>query len=250
MAGSRLAGKTAFVTAAGAGIGRAIALAFVKEGASVLAADIDATSLADLDAEGLATVVLDATDAGSVTRAVADHGSFDVLVNAVGYVHNGTILDCSPQDWRRSYAINVDTMYNTIRAVLPGMIAAGGGTIVNIASAASSLKGFPNRAAYGASKGAVIGLTKAVAVDFISRGIRCNAICPGTVDSPSLKARIAELGRTMGGEDAARASFVARQPMGRLGTPEEIASMAVYLASDESSYATGQAFILDGGILA
>ena len=247
MAG-RLDGETALITAAGAGIGRAIARAFAAEGARVLATDIDAGALSSLaDVE---TAVLDATDAGAVA-ALCEGRGFSVLVNAVGWVHHGTILDCAPEDWRRSFTVNVDTMYHTIRAVLPAMIAAGHGSIVNIASAASSLKGFPNRAAYGATKAAVIGLTKAVAVDHIRDGIRCNAICPGTVESPSLEARIAELGRTMeGGTEAARAAFIARQPMGRLGTPEEIAALAVHLAGRESAYTTGQAHVIDGGTLA
>jgi len=244
----RLAGEKALVTAAGAGIGRAIARAFAAEGARVLATDIDEQALATLDADE--TAMLDATDAGAVA-AFCEGRDFSVLVNAVGWVHHGTVLDCTPGDWRRSFSINVDTMYNAIRAVLPGMIAAGRGSIVNIASAASSLKGFPNRAAYGASKAAVIGLTRAVAVDHIREGIRCNAICPGTVESPSLEARIAELGQSMqGGVEAARAAFIARQPMGRLGTPEEIAALAVHLAGAESAYTTGQAHVIDGGTLA
>ncbi|WP_155889394.1 SDR family oxidoreductase [Cucumibacter marinus] len=250
MSSERLSGLNALVTAAGNGIGKAVALRFAREGAKVVAVDIDGGALDGLGQPGIAPLVLDATDPEAVDAAVRAHGPFDVLVNGVGYVHHGTVLDCGPDEWRRSFALNVDTMYNTLRAVLPGMIERGGGSVINIASAASSLKGFPNRAAYGATKAAVIGLTKAVAVDHISQGVRCNAICPGTVESPSLAARMKELGRQMGGEDEARKAFVARQPMGRLGTPEEIAAMAVYLASPEASFTTGQALIIDGGILA
>lgn len=245
----RLSGKKALVTAAGAGIGKAIAEAFAVEGAIVVATDINEQALASVAGEGIRTELLDATDADAVAALVERSGPYDVLVNGVGIVHHGTILDCEPDDWHAAFRINVDTMFVTIRAVLPGMLEAGGGSIVNIASVASSQKGFPNRAAYGASKGAVIGLTKAVAADYVTKNIRCNAICPGTVDSPSLQQRIAELGQTMGGEEEARKAFVARQPMGRLGTAEEMAAIAVYLASDESAYATAQTFTIDGGIL-
>jgi 2-keto-3-deoxy-L-fuconate dehydrogenase len=248
-AGGRMAGQRALVTAAGAGIGLAIAEAFAREGAGVLATDIDEAALASLPAAA-GRARLDATDPQAIGACVAAEGPFDVLVNCVGWVHHGTVLDAAPEDWRRSFGLNVDTMYHTIRAVLPGMIERGKGSIVNIASVASSLKGFPNRAAYGATKAAVIGLTKAVAVDHVAQGIRCNAICPGTIESPSLEARIEALGRAAGGAEAARAAFVARQPMGRIGTAAEIASLAVWLGSDESSYATGQAFVVDGGTLA
>lgn len=247
---SRLSGKRALVTAAGAGIGRAIAEAFAREGAQVLATDIDAKALATLHSDAIDVATLDASDANAITSLVAQKEAFDILVNGVGYVHHGTILDCGPDEWRKSFSINVDTMFNTIRAILPGMIERGGGSIVNIASVASSLKGFPNRAAYGATKAAVIGLTKAVAVDHVSLAVRCNAICPGTVDSPSLRQRVEELGKTMGGTENAMNAFVERQPMGRLGTVKEIASMAVFLGGDEAAYTTGQAFVVDGGILA
>lgn len=246
----RLEGRRALVTAAGAGIGRAIAVQFAAEGAEVVAADIDSRALAELTEDAIMTVAVDATDPDAVADVVARLGPFDTLVNGVGWVHHGTILDCSVQDWRRSFEINVDAMYHAIRAVLPTMIENAEGAIVNISSAASSLKGFPNRAAYGATKAAVIGLTKAVAVDFMTDGIRCNAICPGTIDTPSLAQRIEELSKTMGGTDAARNAFVARQPMGRLGLPEEIAAIATYLAGPESAYTTGQAFVIDGGTLA
>lgn len=245
----RLDKKRALVTAAGAGIGKAIAEAYWREGADVIATDIDGTSLGELENQGIATQVLDAADPKAVADMVSQMGPVNILMNGVGIVPHGNILDSSYAEWRNAFTLNVDTMFHTIRAILPGMLAGNGGAIVNIASVASSLKGFPNRAAYGASKAAVIGLTKSVATDYVTKNIRCNAICPGTVESPSLNQRIAELGAQIGSEEEARKSFVARQPMGRLGTPEEIAAIAVYLASDEASYTTGQAFILDGGIL-
>jgi 2-keto-3-deoxy-L-fuconate dehydrogenase len=242
---NRLAGKTALVTAAGAGIGRATAKAFAAEGARVLASDIDATALASLkdEAPELDTVILDVRSDSAVTGLFA--GSFEphVLFNCAGFVHHGTILDCAPADWAFSFDLNVTAMYRVIRAALPGMLARGGGSIVNTASVVSSVRGAANRCAYGASKAAVIGLTKSVAQDFITQGIRCNAICPGTVQSPSLEGRIA----AMADPAAARAAFIARQPMGRLGQPQEIAALAVYLASDESSFTTGTAQVIDGG---
>ncbi len=241
----RLDGKRALVTGAGQGIGRAIVQAFLHEGAATTAVDISPEGLRGLD--GAATAVLDVRD-GEALAAVAADGGFDVLVNAVGFVHAGTILECDDDAWARSFDLNVTPMFRLIRAVLPGMLAANGGSIVNIASMASSLKGVPGRCAYGASKAAVIGLTKSVAADFVARGIRCNAICPGTVESPSLRQRMAAMAEARGiTPEAAEASFLARQPGGRLGRPEEIAALAVYLASDESGFTTGTAQVIDGG---
>jgi len=245
-----LTGKRIFVTAAAAGIGRAIAETAERQGAEVLATDIDTVSLAAIEGGSLGVATLDVTDPEAVAALFAGEEPFDGIVNAAGFVHHGTILDCTPQDWRRSFAINVDSMYHVLSAALPGMIARGGGSIVNIASVASSLKGIPNRFVYGASKAAVIGLTKAIAADFVGKGIRCNAICPGTIESPSLESRIRALGETAGGYEAARKAFVDRQPMGRLGTPQEVANLAVYLLSDASAFTTGQAHVIDGGILA
>jgi 2-keto-3-deoxy-L-fuconate dehydrogenase len=241
----RLQNKTALVTAAGAGIGRAVALALAREGAQVTAADIDEAALAQLR-EGnpsLRTEALDVTDRQAIEALRTRGPRFDVIVNAVGYVHHGTILDCDEGAWSRSVELNLTSMYRVIRAWLPDMVAAGGGSIVNIASVASSVRGVPNRFVYGATKAGVIGLTKAVAADFVSQGVRCNAICPGTVDSPSLTQRL----RDTGDEAAARAAFVARQPMGRIGKPEEIAALAVYLASDEAAFTTGTIHVIDGG---
>jgi 2-keto-3-deoxy-L-fuconate dehydrogenase len=251
----RLAGKTAFVTAAGAGIGRASALAFAREGARVIATDLNPTLLASLaaDAAGLPldTQVLDVLQPEAIRAAAARHAGVNVLFNAAGFVHHGTVLDCTEEQWSFAFDLNVRSMYRTIQAFLPAMLAAPGpqrGSIINIASGASSLKGAPNRFVYGASKAAVIGLTKSVAIDFITKGIRCNAICPGTVESPSLRDRIAALARGQGiSVEQAEAMFVARQPMGRLGTAEEIASLAVHLAGDESSFTTGTTQIIDGG---
>ncbi|OZI73882.1 MULTISPECIES: SDR family oxidoreductase [Bordetella] len=242
----RLEGKTAFVTAAGQGIGRATALAFAREGARVVATDLNPQSLHDV--AGCATRVLDVTDAQAVARAAAEAGPVDVLFNGAGFVHAGTILDCDEAAWDFSFDLNVRAMYRLIRAFLPGMIARGGGSIVNMASVASSVKGAPNRFVYGTTKAAVIGLTKSVAADFVGQGVRCNAICPGTVESPSLRQRIAAQARASGQSDAAvEAAFVARQPMGRIGRAEEIAALAVYLASDESAFTTGTAQVIDGG---
>jgi 2-keto-3-deoxy-L-fuconate dehydrogenase len=241
---SRLANKTAIVTAAAQGIGRATALAFAREGARVVACDINAAGLDALAAEArVETRVLDARSTDAIARLAADVPAPDVLFNCVGYVHNGTILECDDEAFDRSFDINVKSMFRLIRALLPGMVAAGRGSIINISSVASSVIAVPNRFVYGASKAAVIGLTKSVALDFVAKGIRANAICPGTVESPSLQDRM----RATGDFDAARASFIARQPMGRLGTPEEIANLAVYLASDESSFVTGGTFVIDGG---
>ncbi|WP_277979934.1 SDR family oxidoreductase [Sphingomonas phyllosphaerae] len=236
----RLAGKTAFITAAGQGIGRATAELFAREGARVIASDIDRAKLDGLDAE---TLALDVRDAAAVAALPGRTGPVDVLVNCAGFVHSGTILDCDEDAWAFSNALNVTAMYRTVRAFLPAMLERGGGSIVNVSSIASSIKGIPNRFAYGATKAAVIGLTKSVAADFVARGIRCNAICPGTVDSPSLQQRLHDTGDYA----KARADFTARQPMGRLGRPEEVAALALYLASDESAFTTGRAHIIDGG---
>ena len=243
---ARLDGKHCLLTAAGAGIGRATALAFAREGAQVLATDIDGTALQSLRAESSAvrTAALDVTDPAQITALVDAQPVIDVLFNCAGWVHAGTILDTDEDAWRRSFAINVDSMFRLCKAVLPGMLARGRGSIVNMASAASSVKGVPNRFAYGATKAAVIGLTKAIAADYVARGVRCNAICPGTVKSPSLEQRVAALG---GDQDAVWKSFIDRQPMGRLGTPEEIAALAVHLASDESAFTTGAIHVIDGG---
>lgn len=242
----RLAGKHCLVTAAGAGIGRATALAFAREGADVLATDIDVAALRGIGAEGagIRIAALDVTEPAQIAALVASNPEVDVLFNCAGYVHAGTILDTGETAWRRSFAINVDSMFHLCKAVLPGMLARGKGCIVNMSSVASSVKGVPNRFAYGATKAAVIGLTKAIAADYVARGVRCNAICPGTVKTPSLEQRVAALG---GDRDAAWKGFVDRQPMGRLGAPEEIAALAVYLASDESAFTTGAIHVVDGG---
>lgn len=238
----RLKGKRAFVTAAAAGIGRASAIAFAREGATVIATDIDDKQLAALTKEGIADVArLDARDSAAVAAMAKEVGTVDVLLNAAGFVHHGTVLECSDDDWDFSFDLNVKSMHRTLRAFLPGMLAAGRGSIINIASAAGVFKAAPNRYVYGATKAAVAGLTRAVAADFIAKGIRCNCICPGTIETPSMLGRAAALGA--GG----REMFVSRQPMGRLGTAEEIASLAVYLASDESAFTTGVAHIIDGG---
>ena len=241
----RLAGKRALVTAAAQGIGEAIARAFAGAGAEVLATDVNAEKLSTLEsAEGIGTRLVDVLDAAAVKVCVDAAGPFDVLASCAGYVHHGTILDCDEAAWDFSFDLNVKAMYRVVRAVLPGMIERGGGSIVSIASVASSVKGVPVRCVYGASKAAVIGLTKSVAADFMKQGVRCNTICPGTVQSPSLDERIAARG---GGPEVRRA-FIDRQPMGRLGTPEEIAALALHLASDESAFTTGQMFIADGGM--
>ena len=241
----RLAGKTALATAAGQGIGRATALAFADEGATVWATDINEQLLSTLSKErpNIRTRRLDVRDIRDIANCAAEVGTLDVLFNCAGYVHHGNILDCSEEDWDFSFDLNVKSMYRTCRAFLPAMLRAGKGSIINMSSAASSIRAAPNRFVYGSTKAAVIGLTKAIAADFIRSGVRCNAICPGTVQSPSLEERIAAQGNV----EKARSEFVARQPMGRIGRPEEIAALAVYLASDESSYTTGQTHIIDGG---
>ena len=241
----RLAGKRVLVTAAAQGIGRATAIAMAREGALVLATDINATLLVDLEAEeGVSTDRLDVTDSAEIARLAQGQTAFDVLVNVAGFVHHGSIQECTEREYDFSMNLNVKSMYRMIQALLPAMLDHRGGSIVNVASVCSSLKGLPNRFIYGTSKAAVIGLTKSVAADYVRRGVRCNAIAPGTVESPSLDERIA----AFDDPEAARREFIARQPMGRLGTPEEIAAIAVYLASDESAYTTGQVFIVDGGI--
>ena len=245
----RLAGKTALVTAAGQGIGRATAEAFAREGASVIATDINADLLADLGrVPGVTAKRLDVTDANAVNALAHEIGAINVLFNGAGFVHAGTILDCEEAAWDFSFDLNVRSMYRLIRATLPGMLAQGQGSIINVSSAASSIKGVPNRFVYTATKAAVIGMTKSIAADFIARGIRCNAICPGTIESPSLRQRITDQAKATGKSLAeVEAAFVARQPMGRLGTTAEIAALAVYLASDESAFTTGTTQVIDGG---
>ncbi|PRY20871.1 2-keto-3-deoxy-L-fuconate dehydrogenase [Aliiruegeria haliotis] len=242
---TRLAGKVAVVTAAGQGIGRAVAERLLAEGAEVHASDLNPETIATLD--GCATEVLDATDARAVDAYFGRFARIDVLVHAVGYVHQGTIEECSPDDWRRSMSITLDSAYHVLGAAVPKM-KAHGGSIVTIASVASSLKGFPKRAAYCAAKGGVIGLTKAMAADYVPQGIRCNAVCPGVVDSPSLQERIGELAEQMGSRDEALRFFIDRQPSGRFAAPEEIAGLCAYLASDDSAFVTGQTLNIDGGI--
>ncbi|MCP4383619.1 MAG: SDR family oxidoreductase [Hyphomicrobiales bacterium] len=245
----RLKGKRAFLTAAGAGIGRATALAFAAEGAYVIATDLNPDLLTDLKDHGVAeTGVLDVRDTDAVNAAAAGAGPVNVLFNCAGFVHHGTVLTTSDEEWDFSFDINAKAMHRTIRAFLPGMLEREKGAIVNVSSGASSVRGIPNRYVYGASKAAVIGLTKAVAADFIRQGVRANAICPGTIQSPSLDGRIATLAKETGTpEPEVRQAFIDRQPMARLGTAEEIAAMAVYLAADESSYTTGHIFLADGG---
>jgi 2-keto-3-deoxy-L-fuconate dehydrogenase len=241
----RLAGKTALITAAGQGIGLATAELFAREGARVIATDIRIDGLAGKPVDARK---LDVLDGAAIKALAAEVGTIDVLFNCAGFVHAGNILECSEEDWEFAFDLNAKAMYRMIRAFLPGMLEKGAGSIINMSSAASSVKGVPNRFAYGASKAAVIGLTKAVAADFVTRGVRCNAICPGTVSSPSLEQRIAAQAQAQGATlDAVQAAFVARQPMGRIGKPDEIAALALYLASDESSFTTGQAHVIDGG---
>jgi 2-keto-3-deoxy-L-fuconate dehydrogenase len=243
--GDRLKGKIAFITAAGQGMGRAAAVAFAGEGARVWATDVNAKTLETLAATpNVTTRVLDVTDGAAVTRVAAEVGAIDVLFNCAGYVHHGTIADCTEQDWDKSFDVNVKSMYRVTRAFLPGMLGNGKGSIINMASVVSSIRGVPNRLAYGTTKAAVIGFTKAIAADYVRQGIRCNAVCPGTIDTPSLQARIDAFPDPV----QARKDFVARQPMGRLGTTDDIAPLLVYLAADESSFATGAAFTVDGGM--
>lgn len=237
----RLAGKRALVTAAGQGIGRASAALFAAEGAQVIATDRVPGLLDGL--EGCEHRTLDVTDGDAVAALAQEVGPIDVLFNVAGYVHAGTILDCDERAWDASVSLNLTAMYRTVRAFLPGMLLRGGGSIVNMASIASSVKGIPNRFAYGATKAGVIGLTKAIAADFVAQDVRCNAICPGTIDTPSLQQRL----RDTGDYEQARAAFVGRQPMGRLGRAEEIAGLALYLAGDESAFTTGAIHVIDGG---
>jgi len=243
--GDRLKGKIAFITAAGQGMGRAAAVAFAAEGARVWATDINAAALDSLaSTPNVATRVLDVTDGAAVARIAAEVGGVDVLFNCAGYVHHGTIVDCTEQEWDKSFAVNIKAMYRVTRAFLPGMLVKGKGSIINMASVVSCVRGVPNRFAYGTTKAAVIGFTKAIAADYVKEGVRCNAVCPGTIDTPSLQERM----NALPDPAQARKDFVARQPMGRLGTTGDIAPLLVYLASDESSFATGVAFTVDGGM--
>lgn len=241
----RLAGKIAFITAAGQGMGKAAALAFAREGATVWATDIKPGPLGELS--GLAGITirqLDATDERAIAQIAAEVGAIDVLLNAAGFVHHGNILDCAPSDWDFSMTVNLRSMYLMTRAFLPGMLAKKSGSIINLASIASSIKGLPNRCVYATSKAAVIGLTKSIAADYVGKGIRCNAVCPGTIDTPSLADRINAFPDPV----QARKDFIARQPMGRLGTVDDMVPLFIYLASDESSFATGTTFSVDGGM--
>jgi 2-keto-3-deoxy-L-fuconate dehydrogenase len=242
---NRLQGKTALVTAAGQGIGRASALAMAAEGARVIATDINKKQLESLaTVPGIEAAHLDVLNDSEIKNLIAGLPKLNVLFNCAGFVHQGTIMECSDDDWDFSFRLNVRSMFKTIQAVLPGMTANGGGSIINMSSVVSSIKGLPNRFVYGATKAAVIGLTKSIAADYVKGGIRCNAICPGTVETPSLLDRMAALGD----REEARKMFIARQPMGRLATPQEIAPLVVFLASDESAFATGNAYSIDGGI--
>ena len=247
----RLKGKVALVTAAGQGIGRAIAELFVAEGATLIATDIDAGKLKGLGAaKSLKLDVLNAKEVEALAESVTkEFGGLDVLANVAGYVPHGTVLEATDKDWDFSFDLNVKSMHRTIKAFLPGMLKKGGGSIINMSSTVSSVTGLPNRYVYGATKGAVIGLTKAVAIDFIRQGIRCNAICPGTIESPSLRDRVAAQAQRSGKSvDAVEKDFIDRQPLGRLGTAREVAALALFLASDESSYVTGQPHLVDGGL--
>ncbi|WP_428489774.1 SDR family oxidoreductase [Rhodopila sp.] len=243
-----LTGKTAFVTAAGQGIGRATVLAFAAAGAKVVATDVDTAKLAGLESASIQTTALDVLDVAAIDRAAREAGAIDILFNCAGVVHQGNLLEASEADWTFALELNCRSMFRTMGAFLPGMLDRGGGAIINMASVASSVKGVASRFIYSASKAAVIGMTRSVATDFVTKGIRCNCLCPGTVATPSLDERIAANAAAAGSVDAARAGFVARQPMGRLGRPAEIAALAVYLASDDAQFITGQAMVIDGGL--
>jgi 2-keto-3-deoxy-L-fuconate dehydrogenase len=243
MAG-RLAGKVAFVTAAAQGMGRAAAVAFAREGAEVWATDLNEQALCSLKEDSIRTRVLDVTAQAAIERAAREAGAIDILFNCAGVVHHGSVLDATSDDWDQAFAVNVKSMFLVSRAFIPGMLKKGRGSIINMASVASSIRGLPNRFVYGASKAAVIGLTKSIAADFVRQGIRCNAICPGTVDTPSLQGRINAFADPV----QARKDFIARQPMGRLGTVDDITGILVFLASDESLFATGNAYSIDGGM--
>lgn len=243
----RLSGKTCLVSAAGQGIGKASALAMAREGARVIATDINTAGFADLQAGGCETQFLNVREPDSIQEVLAKYGAPDVLFNCAGFVANGTILDCTEDDWAFSLDLNMTALFRMSKAFLPGMIDNGGGTLVNMASVASSIIAAPNRFVYGATKAGVIGLTKSIAADFVGQGIRAHAICPGTVESPSLDDRMRALGETMGGFEAAKQAFTQRQPMGRVGKAEEVAALVVYLASDEAAYSTGSIHVIDGG---
>jgi len=244
----RLAGKSAFVTAAGQGIGRATALAFAAAGARVVATDVNEALVHQIAADRIHTAKLDMLHAADIVQAAQDAGAVDILFNCAGFVHQGTLLDATDAEWEFGFELNARSMFRAMQAFLPGMLERGHGVILNMASVASSLKGVPSRFVYSATKAAVIGMTKSVAADYVTRGIRCNCLCPGTVHTPSLDERIAANAAAAGSVEAARGAFIARQPMGRLGTPEEIAALAVYLASDEAQFITGQAVVIDGGL--
>ena len=245
MPSNRLSGKTIFVTASAQGIGRASVIAFAQEGARIIATDVNKDKLSELEnISGVTTKALDVLDHAAIQSAAIEHDDIDVILNCAGYVHHGTIMECSQEDWAYSFDLNVKSMFMVIQSFLPQLLAKQNGSIINIASVAGSIKGFVNRFAYGATKAAVIGLTKSIAADYVAQGIRVNAICPGTVDTPSLSERM----QATGDITAARQNFISRQPMGRLGTPEEIANIAIYLASDESKFMTGQTISVDGGI--
>jgi 2-keto-3-deoxy-L-fuconate dehydrogenase len=243
-----LTGKTAFVTAAGQGIGRATALAFAAAGAQVVATDVDAAKLVGLDSGLIRTAALDVLNAGSIVQAAKDAGPVDILFNCAGFVHQGTLMEATDAEWSFGFELNCRSMFHTMQAFLPGMLARKQGVILNMASVASSLKGVPSRFIYSATKAAVIGMTRSLSADYVTQGIRCNCLCPGTVLTPSLEERIEANAETAGSVAAARAAFVARQPMGRLGSPEEIAGLAVYLAGDDAQFITGQAIVIDGGL--
>jgi 2-keto-3-deoxy-L-fuconate dehydrogenase len=243
-----LTGKTAFVTAAGQGIGRATVQAFAAAGARVIATDVNTAKLQGLASDQVRTMGLNVLDAAAIIAAAQESGPVDILFNCAGVVHQGALTEASEDDWSFAFDLNCRSMFRTMQAFLPAMLAQGRGSILNMASVASSLKGVPNRFIYSASKAAVIGMTRSVATDYVSKGIRCNCLCPGTVETPSLDERIAANAAAAGSIDAARAAFVARQPMGRLGTPQEIAALAVYLSGDDAQFITGQAIVIDGGL--